>query len=57
MQQMKKRLEAAKSQRRLLSNFVFLLGRETPIYILQHLILSFGGDFVLQDDLPDDEKE
>ena len=57
MQQMKKRLEAAKSQRRLLNNFVFLLGRETPIYILQHLILSFGGDFVLQDDLPDDDKE
>jgi hypothetical protein len=27
-----------------------MLGRETPIYILQHLILSFGGDFVLQDD-------
>ena len=54
---MKKRIEAAKNQRRLLSNFVFLLGRETPIYILQHLILSFGGDFVLQDDLPDDEKE
>ena len=34
---------------------MFLLGRETPIYILQHLILSFGGDFVLQDELPDDE--
>ena len=34
MQQMRKRLEAAKSQRRLLGNFVFLLGRETPIYIL-----------------------
>ena len=36
---------------------MFLLGRETPIYILQHLILSFGGDYVLQDELPDDEKE
>ena len=35
---------------------MFLLGRETPIYILQHLILSFGGDYVLQDELPDDEK-
>lgn len=34
-----------------------MLGRETPIYILQHLILSFGGDFVLQDELPDDENE
>ena len=54
---MKKRMEQAKLQRRLLQNHVFLLGRETPIYILQHLILSFGGDFILQDDLPDDEKE
>lgn len=27
-----------------------MLGRETPIYILQNLILSFGGSFVLQDD-------
>lgn len=34
MQAMKKRLEASKSQRRLLANNVFLLGRETPIYIL-----------------------
>lgn len=57
MQQMKARITAAKAQRRLLQNHVFLLGRETPIYILQHLILSFGGDFVLQDDLPDDEGE
>lgn len=34
-----------------------MLGRETPVYILQHLILSFGGDYVLQDDLPDSDKE
>ena len=54
---MRKRLEAAKSQRRLFQNHVFLLGRETPIYILQNLILSFGGDFILQADLPDDEGE
>lgn len=27
-----------------------MLGRETPIYILQHLILSFGGSYVVQDD-------
>ena len=53
---MKKRLEQAKSQRKLFANAVFLLGRETPIYILQHLVLSFGGDYVLQDELPDDEK-
>jgi len=31
---MKKRVEVAKSQRRLFGNFVFLLGRETPIYTL-----------------------
>jgi len=54
---MKKRVEAAKSQRALFGNFVFLLGRETPIYTLQHLILSFGGDFILQTDLPEDPKE
>ena len=54
---MRKRLEAAKNQRRLLANSVFLLGRETPIYILQHLILSFGGDFILQDELPEDDDE
>jgi len=54
---MRQRLEAAKSQRKLYSKFVFLLGRETPIYILQNLILSFGGDYVLQDDLPEDDKE
>lgn len=55
-QQMRKRLEASKKQRNLLSNAVVLLGRETPAYILQHLILSFGGRFLLQDDLPEDEK-
>ena len=57
MQAIKKRIEATKAQRRLFQNHVFLLGRETPIYIIQHLILSFGGDFVLQDELPEDEGE
>lgn len=33
-----------------------MLGRETPVYILQNLILSFGGSFILQDELPLDEK-
>jgi len=32
------------------------LGRETPVYILQHLILSLGGQYVLQEELPEDEK-
>ena len=57
MQAMKKQMEAAKNKKKLLSNFVFLLGRETPIYVLQSIILSFGGDFILQDELPEDEKE
>jgi len=34
MQAMKKQVEAAKNKKKLLSNFVFLLGRETPIYVL-----------------------
>lgn len=32
------------------------MGRETPVYILQHLILSLGGQYVLQEALPEDEK-
>ena len=36
---------------------MFLLGRETPIYILQNLILSFGGDYLLQSELPEDDAE
>lgn len=28
------------------------MGRESPIYIMQYLILSFGGSYVLQDDSP-----
>jgi len=31
------------------------LGRETPIYALQYLILSFGGYFYLDED--DEKKE
>lgn len=57
MKQLKQRQENAKKQRRLFSKSVFLLGRETPIYFLQYLILSFGGEFILQDEMPDDEKE
>ena len=57
MQNLKKRQEASKKQRNLFGKCLFLLGRETPVYILQNLILSFGGSFVLQDDLPLEEKE
>ena len=42
--------EHGKKQRELFSKCVFLLNRETPVYILQYLILSFGGRFVTQDD-------
>ena len=38
-------------QKKLFAAGVFQLGREVPIYILQYLILSFGGVFVLQDQL------
>lgn len=34
-----------------------MLGRETPIYNLQYMILSFGGSFILQEQLPEDEAE
>ena len=47
MVQLKKRQEAARKQRRLFSKCLFMLGRETPVYILQYLILSFGGEYVL----------
>ena len=57
MQRLKKRQESAIKQKKLFSNAVFLLGRETPVYILQHLILSFGGSYILQDELPDDDKD
>ena len=56
MQRLKKRQEASKKQTNLFGNCLFLLGRETPVYILQNLILSFGGSFLLQDELPLDEK-
>lgn len=50
MQLMKLKGDQSKKQRQLLKNCHFMLGRETPIYILQNLILSFGGSFVLQED-------
>lgn len=52
MQQITQRSEQLKKQRKLLANCNFWMGRETPVYILQYLILSFGGSYVLQDDEP-----
>jgi len=37
----------------MMAGSVFQFGREVPVYILQHLILSFGGAYVLQDQVSD----
>jgi pescadillo protein len=42
--------EQAKLQRQLFSKCRFFLSRETPIYALQYLIISFGGSFTLNKD-------
>lgn len=47
MQRLFKRQEEGKKARKLFANCVFLLGRETPIYNLQYMILSFGGSYIL----------
>jgi hypothetical protein len=41
----------------LFANCNFLLGRETPIYNLQYMIMSLGGSYILQECLPEDEAE
>lgn len=51
------RQEEAKKSRKLFANCVFLLGRETPIYNLQYMVLSFGGSYILQENMPEDESE
>ena len=56
MQLIAQKTQQSKKQKKLLANCVFWLGRETPIYIMQYLILSFGGSFVLQDDEPSNDK-
>jgi len=50
MKEISKKMEMQQRQRSLYKNFKFLLNREAPVYSLQFLILSFGGDFTLQDD-------
>ncbi len=47
MQRLFQRQEESKKSRKLFANCVFLLGRETPIYNLQYMILSFGGSYIL----------
>jgi hypothetical protein len=50
MKSLTQKEEQNRKQRELFSKCVFLLNRETPIYILQHLILSLGGQFATEDD-------
>ena len=42
--------DKSKKQRHLFKNCHFWLSRETPVYFLQYLILSFGGTFSLSDE-------
>jgi pescadillo protein len=58
MQALNERVIRAARQKKLFADCQFSLQRESPISILQHLILSFGGSFVIQDKLNDlDEAE
>ena len=50
MKRLTEKEEQNRKQRELFSKCVFLLNRETPIYILQHLILSLGGKFATEED-------
>lgn len=50
MKKLTQKEEHAKKQREIFSKAVFLLNRETPIYIMQYLILSFGGMYVTEED-------
>ena len=45
-----KKNEEQKRQRKLFANCNFLFGRETPVYALQYLVLSFGGYFYVDED-------
>jgi len=45
-----KKEEHIRKQRELFSKCVFLLNRETPVYSLQYLVLSFGGIFITDED-------
>lgn len=51
MQLLNQKEEQIKRQRELFNKCTFLLNRETPIYILQYLILSFGGSYATEEDV------
>jgi len=58
MQALNERMNRVRTQKRLFADCLFSINREAPVYILQHLILSFGGAFVIQDVIDDlDEAE
>lgn len=50
IKKLSKKQEGDAKKRSLFANCVFLLNRETPIYALQYLVLSFGGTFLTQDE-------
>jgi len=50
MKKLTRKEETLKKQRDMFKKCVFLLNRETPIYALQYLILSFGGVFATDED-------
>ena len=51
MQLLNQKEEQMKRQREMFNKCTFLLNRETPIYILQYLILSFGGSYATEEDV------
>tara|TARA_B100000787_G_scaffold41966_1_gene29810 strand:- start:549 stop:854 length:306 start_codon:yes stop_codon:yes gene_type:complete len=53
MQALNESLIRSRKQKKMMAGSVFQFGREVPVYILQHLILSFGGAYVLQDQVSD----
>lgn len=50
LKKMSKAQDSLAKKQSLFAKCFFLLNRETPIYALQYLVLSFGGTFVTQDD-------
>jgi pescadillo protein len=56
VKKLNKKDELLKKQRELFGKCNFLLNRETPIYCLQYLILSFGGQYLTDDDYENGEE-
>ena len=56
MVELTKKHEQMKRQRKLFAKCNFLFNREVPVYALQYLVLSFGGNFYTLDDLDENPK-